>query len=230
MNGSIHDPTPGDEFDRLLDDELHAIARPPAVDLRARVMTAIERREAGAGFRVPRRAFALAAAAVVIAAVALTTWRPWNGRGDTGREVRRDARHDVRPAVPPAVRPDVRMKPDATYETGEARAELRPAASTPVASGFTRASEPASPRVAASALIVMDDDDDVPVSALPGAPAGELGDPLQPLPARPAIAFAPIETAPPVSEAARPVTDFPTDNPVPGVPNGTAGQSGGPRR
>jgi hypothetical protein len=230
MSRPTDDRTPGgDELDRLLDDELQAMARPPAVDLRARVMTAIEGRENGAGFRVPWLPLALAAAAVVVAAVALTTWRPWIGPPDEGREVRRDAGHVARQADVPTGAPDVRMKPDATYEPGEARAELRPATSTPVASGFTLTSSAPPARVGASALIVMDDDD-VPVSALPGAPAGELGDPLEPLPMRPAITFAPIETAPPVSEAARPMTDFPTDNPVPGVPTGTAGPSGGTRR
>lgn len=65
---------------------------------------------------------------------------------------------------------------------------------------------------------------------LPGAPAGELGDGTRPLPEAPPITFAPIDSAPPISEIARPVTDFPADTQPPATARPDAGQSGGQRR
>ncbi len=65
---------------------------------------------------------------------------------------------------------------------------------------------------------------------LPGAPAGELGDPVAPMPGPPPISIAPIETTPLVSDSARPVTEFPADNQPPAGEGAEAGKSGGPRR
>jgi len=65
---------------------------------------------------------------------------------------------------------------------------------------------------------------------LPGAPAGELGDPVAPMAGPPPISITLIETTPLVSEIARPVTEFPADNQPPAGEGADAGKSGGPRR
>jgi hypothetical protein len=70
---------------------------------------------------------------------------------------------------------------------------------------------------------------------LPGAPAGNLGDPIAPLPPPPSLAIAPVTQAPigfalPVSDLARPVTDFPTENGSPEAPGGASRHSGGSHR
>jgi hypothetical protein len=241
MSREIGDFTHRDASDDLVDEELRALAHPAAVDLRGRVLAAID----GSGVPQPERWFtlprlALGSAAVVLLMAAVVTWRPWSGVGQDVR-LKPDAGSHVR-LMPDAT--DKGLRPDVTYER-DARADLRQsAASAPVASGSSsarvasgfsrtsglRPSLVAARTVAASAQILMSDDDDVPVSPLPGAPAGELGDPLEPLPMRPVIAFAPIESAPPVSELSRPVTDFPADNPVPAGPTGPTGRTGGTRR
>lgn len=69
----------------------------------------------------------------------------------------------------------------------------------------------------------------------PGAPAGDLGDPLQPLPVPPPIAIPPITQSPIeagalISDVSRPVTEFTTDDTEPGARSRDAGRSGGSSR
>lgn len=205
-------------LDRLIDEELRAVAQAPPVNLRAKVLRALDeggpvrRSDVESGFsRIlrPRWALAFAAAAVLVIA-AFVAWRG-----------------DVRPA-PESVavnRPSLTSSPLATGTTVEPAARVAPGV-------------PDAIRVRRRVRVPAWGPEPVPVEAsismepyLPGAPSGELGDPLRPMPSPPPIAFAAIASAPPVSEFARPVTDFPADdNTVPAVPSGTTGQSGGNRR
>jgi len=113
-----------------------------------------------------------------------------------------------------------------------AAAPLEAAARTAAAADDRRAFREA--HVAASSVVA---DDDVlawePAEQyLPGAPAGNLGDPIAPLPLLPPIVIkpivpAPIVVAPPVSELSTPVGATPIDDPSRG---GTGpGRSGGKR-
>jgi hypothetical protein len=216
------DPAAHGQLERLLDEELRAVVQASPVDLRARVLEAIgevpssEVRvprtvESGFGrFLQPRWAFALGGAAVLAVAVVVV----WRG--------------SVRPGPEPMAvnRPALTSAPLSTGATIEPAAGAAPALA---AATRTRRG----PRIPAWGP------EPLPVDAsqastepyMPGAPAGELGDPLRPMPSPPPIAFDPIGPTPTVSEFARPVTDFPADdNPVPAVTSGTTGQSGGNRR
>jgi len=232
------DPAADERLERLLDEELRAVAQPAPVDVQAKVLAALEdlvevpgaQREApsdgthapkgpareGSGFsRIlrptawPRWALSAAAAAVLIAAVFVAL------------------RVSV-PRVPEQVaanRPPLGSVPLAA-DLAVSAAEARP---TRIDAGvFRRARMPVNTRPDAEPVMSEPSPSNEP--HLPGAPAGELGDPLQPMPSPPPISFAPIALAPTVSDLARTVTDFPADNPVPAVPSGTTGQSGGARR
>lgn len=65
---------------------------------------------------------------------------------------------------------------------------------------------------------------------LPGAPAGNLGDPIEPMDASPPITFSPIVPSPLISDIARPVSEFPAETQSPAGTPADAGRSGGPRR
>jgi hypothetical protein len=233
MKRDIPEPAADERLERLLDEDLRAIARSAEVDLRARVAAALARvpaSESGAagsrfgapaaGFQVPRWAIGLAAAGVIVFAV-LIGWRATSGV---------EPRNSELPKTTTAARP---IANEPAVAQGSARVEVAPTGE--VESRAPAVGSPA--RRPRGAQVPDAEPATVPAEAvasaepyLPGAPAGELGDPLQPLPAPPPISFAPIASAPPVSESARPVTEFPADNPAPGVPVGTTGHSGGSRR
>lgn len=211
-------------LDRLIDEELRAVLDAPPVELRAKVLAAIDEepatrnaargtRDVESGFSAilrPRWAFGLAAAAVLVLA-ALVTWR---GGVKPGRESATASRAPLAGATIAAA-------------VNLAEPSVVPAARV-VAAASARRARP---------LLVWEK---TPVAAdtmsasnepyMPGAPAGDLGDPLRPLPSPPPISFAPIASAPPVSAFARPVTDFPANNSEPAADSGSAGPSGGTRR
>ncbi len=224
MKRSSHDQAADDRLERLLDEELRAVAQPAPVNLRAKVLEAlappgVAQTSRFAIARLPRYQLGLAAAVVILAAGGLLFWRGTILLEPGSSRVSQQAVRRALPGAPLAagasltpVAGDARMEP-ATAST------LRAAGRSQVRSRETWAEPMPADLSLASAE-----------PYLPGAPAGELGDPLLPMPSPPAISFAPIASAPSVSETARPVTDFPADNPAPDVPVGTKGQSGGTRR
>jgi hypothetical protein len=205
-----------DRLERLLDEELRAAMQAPPVDLRAKVLQAIDEgrgtRDVESGFsRIPWRRWALpvASAAVIILGVFVA----WRGGVAT---------RDKLAAMLPPLRSTPLHTPTAIRPAAE-----RPTVETPLS---RNASHHNNATPFAWDLRPVAADTSAPAEPyLPGAPAGELGDPLRPLPSPPPIVFAPIASAPPISEFARPVTDFPVDNP-PAAGSGTAGTSGGTHR
>jgi hypothetical protein len=211
MRRTNPDPATDERLERLLDEALRAEAQASPVDLRAKVLGALDDgQRAPANFRL-RWAFAVAAAAALVLAVFVARQagvREGAGRVAENRPLRSAplaAGHAIAPAA---------GQPDGALALAAASSRTRRA---------TRIAWDDEPRVAEAAP-----DPNEPF--LPGAPAGELGDPLKPLPSPPLISFTPITSAPQVSDYARPVTDFPADTQTPGVPTGTTGQSGGTRR
>jgi hypothetical protein len=207
------DETANKRLDRLLDEELRAIAQPPAVDLKTHVMAGLDERP-GARFHLPAWTLAFAGAAAVVLAVVLlpALVRRQPPPFASGRAVLPSSQVAAGSLVPSS--------------DGSRAAAVRTAALAGPSGrrARSRASSYSSLDAVPGALAAESNE-----PYLPGAPAGELGDPLQALPRPPEITFAPIQSAPPISDIARPVTDFPADNPPPAAPFGTAGQSGGLR-
>lgn len=222
-------------LDALLDEALRATAQPAGgVDLREHVLAAIEGRERapqlssrGAAWRRPAAALA---GAMVILFVMFLAW-PRHDRGSdraAGNEIAAPA--GVMPAQPAGQA----AGPTPGSVAGEAgRAAAAPPTTARASGGRTRR--------ASSAEAVGPEETSTPVEAyaggphLPGAPAGQLGDPLQPLPLPPPIAIAPIAQAPiasalPLSDIARPVTEFPSENELPEAQPRSSGPTGGNRR
>jgi hypothetical protein len=212
MRRTNPEPAGDDRLERLLDEELRAVAQGPAVDLRAKVLRALEESAVESGFgRIlgPRWAFAAGAAVIVLAV--FVTWPA----------IRREAPDRV------AARPPLPVAPVAAAEAPTATVVELPRA---LAAASARPHRSARVGDRNAETTVTDQSLASGEPYLPGAPAGDLGDPIQPMPSPPPIAFAPISSAPPVSDNAWPVVDFPADNPAPAMPIGTAGQSGGTRR
>lgn len=231
------DPAADERRERLLDDVLREVAQPAAVELKARVMAAIDdagRRttanERPAWVRAWRPAVAFGAAAALVIVVLAALWPPGT-RAPRQQRAGTPAPLQARAEAPALMQPAAGTP--GTRETGAEITVLQAGAGTPgslrsrarAATASTAARVQASPQVEEPAT----------GPHLPGAPAGDLGDPLAPMPAPPAIAFAPIAqgpiaSAPPVSDMSRPVTDFPADTASSDVPVRTTGQSGGTRR
>ena len=216
-----------EQLDRLVDAALRVSAQPPAT-VKARVMEAWDQRHA-AGGRLPalgtpwkpltpvlRPVAALAGALVIVLGVFLA-WQHVSREFDAvdRPQLSQEARTQPpppRPAAPAEHRADASS---ATPAGGEA---IVTASARPRRSRYITVAWPVEQVAEAG-------------PQLPGAPAGELGDPVAPM-GRPApITIAPIEAAPSISEIARPVTEFPADTQPPAGGQGAdAGKSGGPRR
>ena len=222
-----------ERLERLLDEELRAIAQPPAVDLRAKVMKAIAEAPRGEGANESARrspqtgrwALGLAAAAAIVLAVFLAWPRP------SGRPQPPQAVASAQAQPDRSMAPSIEATGNATVEpAARPGGELR--APTPHAGMTVARSTAATARARAEEVV---DAVNTGEPFLPGAPAGELGDPLAPLPSPPPIAFAPIAhvpiaAPPPISESARPVTDFPAADSTSDVRGRTTAESGGMRR
>jgi len=222
-------------LERHLDQALAEIAQPAAVDLRARVLAGLDARPRVAPIDRAfwRPATAIAGALVVL----LGVWLLWQ-RADQQLNLA----HGGAAEVPRAAAPLDRQQPPtgvaalAPRSAGLAAPQRR---SAQIAGPQPRKTRLATPKPRSGEGWVEWPAQQEAVASntphLPGAPAGELGDPLEPLPVPPPIAIAPITqapivSAPPISDIARPVTDFPADDQPPGVPVRTTGQSGGTRR
>ena len=214
------------DLDRLLDATLLEIARPPAVDLRARVLAGLDGRpqpERPWTLAAWRPAVALTSVAALLIGASVIWWQVTHQAGRDGQR-------------PPAVASTAASRPSpggavvpVVAGAGTEFASNLPAAveDKPARSGQRR---PRSRYVLVEWPVEKETADAALGPHLPGAPAGELGDPMQPLPRRPPIAITPITVAPPISEISRPVTDFPASDSPPAAPTGEAAPTGGPRR
>jgi hypothetical protein len=206
-----------EEADHLIEEALRALTAAPPVDLRARVLVELGR--APARPTRPRRLLLSprVVATALLAMAVVTTVTVWlsQARRQTPRPASSLAMPLASSTVAPAgftapsepvrghlkaPRAGSRARRAAPADLGAALTSARPTASTKVASG----------NAWASADLVVDLDDS-PGPHLPGAPAGDLGDPIAPLPhprpiVIPPIAPLPIVTAPPVSELGAPVS------------------------
>lgn len=236
-------------LERMVDDGLRAVVQPPPVDLRGRVLEAIARDPRMTGAAAAARpgtpaghwssaallkpATALAGSLVVLLGVYLT-WHQSDRRLDVaGRHLSaRVERSSGSVGDPAAVSGAVVPSPASLNQA-------RPGQPLAGTHAETRDSRSARSRTKPRFALVEWPSvaEDVPREEpfVPGAPAGELGDSLGPLPAPPLIAIAPITQAPIVpaplvSETAQPVTDFPSDSQPPAEPPGDAGQRRGDRR
>ncbi|RPJ63099.1 MAG: hypothetical protein EHM24_24945 [Acidobacteria bacterium] len=219
-------PDANERLDRLVDEALREVsAQSPPATVKARVMAAWDERHAAdaaasrasSWWSVPallRPAAALAGSLVIVLGVFLA-WQHVNRQFDAvDRHRPSSTTARTQPPSGSPLPPPVQQQ----VEGGGAAQEAQPAAS---------------PGRRRSRFVTVE----WPVEQvaelgphLPGAPAGELGDPIAPMPRPPTIAIAPIETAPLVSEFARPVTEFPADNQPPAGEGAEAGKSGGLRR
>lgn len=233
--GQPVDQEPDERVERLVDASLQAMMQPRTPDLSLRVMQALDgvdmaqaRPAGGRVVQVPWRRVAwrpavAAAAAVAVACVAVFLAWP----AEDTRERRTAAPLASAPALA-AHRLDAPL-------VERPKPALAPATKT-FGRRLARASSPAAATINAEARSWQADEASLASTEphLPGAPAGDLGDPLQPMPGPPAIAIppiahTPIQTAPPVSEGSRPVTDFPADH-SPRDVRGTSDSNGGTRR
>jgi hypothetical protein len=224
--------------ERLVDEALREIVRPQVPDLKARVMASwdarAQERRAGARLELPparglfRRPAAVVVAMLAVIAGAVVVWQLMEGfLGNHGRRLASQPETAVTGSAEriPQVAPQRHEPPDrAAMGTGDEFPHGGPALA-----------EASSGRVARRGLVFVEfplAEESASSSGpnLPGAPAGQLGDPLQPLPLPPVISIAPLAAGPTVSEMARPVSDFPVTDQQPGITEMEPGPTGGEDR
>jgi hypothetical protein len=234
----------GDALDRAIDNALEESLRAGPVNLRAQVLARLDDPVAArpsVRFVLFRPALLpVAGAALVVIAVALA-WQ------QTDRQLSRAGAPPVRTNV---ARMSTPTAPTASSTTASIGATARtadvspaPTFATVARAGSQRRALRRDDRIFASSWLAMDGlsrptpaatdraiagDDTEPY--LPGAPAGDLGDPIAPMPRTrpiviPPIVAAPIVDAPPVSTLAQPVGTVSTDEATrdrtdPGKPKG----------
>ncbi len=208
----------GDEADRLIDEALRALTAGPARDLRADVLARLDQEPARrftAWGLVPSPAFA--SAVLLGVAIAAGTWL-WTST----REVRPLAGPGAGAAAQPASRPAPSLArhvapPEAqSIPVGDLRAHATPARMAPLGAGRPSAATALGAGSAWASADLVVDLDESPGPHLPGAPVGDLGEPIAPLPRPQPISIRPITplpivTAPPVSDMAAPVSALSDD-------------------
>jgi hypothetical protein len=223
----------GDALDGLIDEALESTLRCSPVDLRSQVLASLD---APVADRAAPRIFVfrpallpVAGAILLIAGVAIT-WRHVNlqlGRAEVPAARTAASRTGVSPTgtTPPPVDTLVQEGTRASAITavpaapritapGSGRVHRNRSADTRiVASAWLAMDAMTGPAIRADSVIAGDD----PEPSLPGAPAGDLGDPIAPMPRLrpiviPPIVAAPIVEAPPVSTLAAPVSTLSTDD------------------
>lgn len=230
---------PDERLEAIVDEALREIATPPPVNLKPAVMAAWDarggqdrrvaspaaRRPGGAwtGWGLLRPAAAVAALLLVVAA-SLVVWQQV-GRPPRGADRAGTTSPPTAAAKPPsgeAVSPG----PSIVESPGGALAARLSRPATATASRIVRRA----PRPLVEVEFPVDQ---VAASLehMPGAPAGDPGEGIAPLPGTPSIPITPIEQTPTVSDMSRPVSEFPAGDgsQPPGAEHGDPGQSGGPR-
>lgn len=221
-------PQADERLDRLVDDAIREVTIQLApASVKARVMAAWDERQGADGVTdAPARGWwnapALLRASAALAGtfvIVLGVFLAWQ---HVTREFDAADRHRASPTATARTQPRAGMPaPQPSEQTAEA------------SPGGQETSEAAQPRRRRSRYVTVEWRADRLADAgphLPGAPAGEPGDPVSPMAGPPPISIAPIQSASSISEMARPVTEFPADNQPPAGEGADAGKSGGPRR
>jgi hypothetical protein len=223
----------GDALDRVIDDALETVLRGGPGDLRARVLARLDEsvdERPSRMFRFLRPAMLpVAGVLLIVGGVALGWWRVDGqlssaGAGQSVASTARAGRPRPSSTVAAAGRPSTGV-PAPSGETSAVPAGVaapagreRRAASPNdriFASSWLDMDALSRPKgIAADSVTAGDDDSD---SILPGAVAGDLGDPIRPIPrlrliAIPPILTAPIADAPPISTLAEPAGTLSGDN------------------
>lgn len=229
--------TSEDALDRVIDEAVGWTLASTPVNLRSRVLERIDALEAERT-KPPRRAMVsfllrpallpVAGAALIVAAVAGTWWRvdqqlgpsSPGPRANHAASARGRATSALRASVPgdagatsrPVSVPGGGSQPAEAQHGGLARAPEAPA-NAPRAAARRGLAGSDTRIAAASWLVVVGDESEPPPPehAFPGAPAGDLGEPIALMPRPrpitiPPITTPPISDAPPVSTLAQPVS------------------------
>jgi len=219
---------PGDALDRIIDEAVETALRAESVDLRERVMAAIDggpdgQRHTWMGgsrrFRLPalllRPAFLPAVGALMLVAGIATLWERVDQQ--LSNPVAHSAGHAVsarpRPSRPPEAtgsRPPAAAPQVASATPAAPITSPNPATKRPVrtavrdtrlfAASFLEMDAAAGGGKVTGAALIMSDDDETAEPALPGAPVGKEGDPMAFMPKPRPIVIRPIAT-PPITEA-----------------------------
>ena len=239
----------GDALDRAIDDAIEATRRVRPVDLRSQVLARLDPsapEPPAPRFFVFRPALLPVAGAILLVIGVAITWRQVDTQlSRAGAPPVRTTAGNV--SVPPA-RTATTTSPAPAWDGTMAGATTVPSAPSAAAAALVRRERRAlsgENRIFASSWLAMDElsrpatvaadtviaGDDLEPS-LPGAPAGDLGDPIAPMPRPrpiviPSIVAVPIVDAPPVSTLATPVSTLSTEDISRGRPD--PGKTGGVR-
>ncbi len=249
MNGTDrHDDArrTGDALDRIIDEAVEATLRAAPVDLRSPVLAALDEASALPGAEGRRRSWRLrpallpAVGALLLVAGVAVLWE----RAD--RQLSPPRPHAA-PSAAARLRPGPSSRPEPAPPRAASAREARPSVPGParVQAAGARRPAPQDARLRAASFLEMDAAADTARAtgasvvladgansgerALPGAPAGDLGDPIAPMPGPSPIVIRPISTppidvAPPVSTLGTPIgapTDAAARDPQdPGKPGG----------
>jgi hypothetical protein len=208
-----------DDLDRLIDEVVRSVAQPPSVDLRAQVLARLDEpiAERRSPFAFVLRPAVLAAAGVAFIAIGVAaTWWHVNSQLQEGpaKRVVSHAATPQRPIREAAV--ETAAHAPAVEAPRVERAATRPAAARAVPAAT---SQQVFAAVWPSDTIAADEAEMV---HLPGAPAGQLGEGIAPMPLPPPIVIPPIASlkpvvappilsVPPVSELVTPAGGRPAD-------------------
>jgi hypothetical protein len=218
----------GDEFDRLIDDAVESAVHASPVDLRMQVLGRLDEPTLSAAPGRSWMALLPAAGAVLVVVSVGLVWRHAD-RQIGGMEPLRTAAATTpgpgaRPSMPAAISPPARAaapeQPTTTAEPdtpGRAGSGAAPARETRVVAASWLAMDAASrPGPVGGASFTTAADDEAG-ARLPGAPMGNLGDPIVPMPRPrliliPSLATPPIPDTPTVSTLGTPVGELTIDD------------------
>jgi hypothetical protein len=215
----------GDGLDRVIDDALESVLRGGRGDLRSHVLARldepVEGRRSPFLFLLRPASLPVAGAMLIIAGVAVSWWRVDGQLGRAGAGAARTSVSRTDQRRPAATIAAAASSPAPAVETlpaeAPARQERRALSSGDrvFASSWLAMDAASRPKGLADDSVFAGEEDSE--SFLPGATAGDLGDPIRPIPRlRPIviapIVAAPIADAPPVSTLATPAGTLPGDN------------------
>ena len=216
----------GDALDRVIDEAVESALRARPVDLRSRVLARLEEVQAADDARTPRGwlwrpALLPAVGALLLVAGVGLLWQHANDqlnaprvRSVAGTQARATPTGSgTRESGPPASAPPETLKraaeltPSPTRRPGKARATPV----TTIAAASLLEMDAASAQGKGVGASVVQGDAELDEPYLPGAPTGNAGDPIAPMPQLrpiviPPIATPPITEAPPVSTLGKPVS------------------------
>jgi hypothetical protein len=219
------------DVDRVIDAALRSIARPADVDLRRQVLVRLDQadqNDSASWLARPRLLVASAAAIATILAGLLLGPQLFErapeermAQGTAPAEAALPSRS--LPAASPVPAPSAG---EVSKATAPSNTEGRKVSRRPATVQAWRWPAAAEPLGDVHQLFPLGAEPD-PEPLLPGAPTGELGEGLRPMAALRPITILPIETAPPISELSRPVSELTaTARPA---ETSTTGSSGGRR-